>query len=76
MSRNLPNNRLESFQDADHAVYQQKPEEFRKLVLEFCREHGIIKGDSGMQGPRPERTSARDKGIVGVNWSGRCKNSA
>ncbi|HLE81160.1 MAG TPA: alpha/beta hydrolase, partial [Dehalococcoidia bacterium] len=45
MSKNLPKNRLQIFDGVEHAVYVQKQEEFRKLVLEFCREHGIIKGD-------------------------------
>ena len=45
MSKNLPKNRLQIFDGVEHAVYVQKQEEFRKLVLEFCREHEIIKGD-------------------------------
>ncbi len=42
MSRNLPNARLQIFDDAGHGVYRYKSDEFRALVLEFCREHGII----------------------------------
>lgn len=43
MSRNLPKARLEILQDAGHGVYTHKPEEFRKLALEFCRAHAVIK---------------------------------
>ncbi len=43
MSRNLPKARLEIFQDAGHGVYREDPEGFRSLVLEFCREQGVIK---------------------------------
>ncbi len=42
MARNLPNARVEIFQDAGHGVFQHDREGFRALVLEFCREHGII----------------------------------
>ncbi len=42
LSRNLPNARLEIFQDAGHGVFRHKRDEFRELVLEFCREHGIL----------------------------------
>lgn len=45
MSKNLPKNRLQIFDGVEHAVYVQKQEEFRKLVLGFSREHGIIKSD-------------------------------
>lgn len=44
MSRNLPNARLQIFQDTGHGVYRLKRDEFRALVLEFCRQHGILKG--------------------------------
>ena len=44
MSRQIKTNRLQIFDGVEHAVYLQKREEFRKLTLEFCREHGIIKG--------------------------------
>ncbi len=43
MSRNLPNARLEIYQDAEHIIYQEKQEEFRALALEFCRDQGILK---------------------------------
>ncbi|MBI2165212.1 MAG: alpha/beta hydrolase [Chloroflexi bacterium] len=42
MARNIPNARLHIIQDAGHGVYRQARDEFRKLVLEFCREHRII----------------------------------
>ncbi|MEE9284152.1 MAG: alpha/beta hydrolase, partial [Dehalococcoidia bacterium] len=42
MARNLPHSRLEIFQDAGHAIYSQRREEFRALVLDFCKEHRII----------------------------------
>jgi pimeloyl-ACP methyl ester carboxylesterase len=42
LARNLPNARLEIFQDAGHGVFRQKRDEFRELALEFCRGHGII----------------------------------
>ena len=42
LSRNLPNARLQVFQDAGHGIYKQKQNEFRTLVLEFCRDQGII----------------------------------
>ncbi len=44
MARNLPNARLEIVQDSGHGVYRDKPEEFRRLVLDFCRDHGIRHG--------------------------------
>lgn len=44
MSRNLPNARLQIFQDAGHGVYRLKRDEFRELVLDFCHQHGILKG--------------------------------
>ncbi|MFH1140893.1 MAG: alpha/beta hydrolase [Chloroflexota bacterium] len=44
MSRNLPNCRLHIFQDGGHTLHVEKRDEFRKLVLDFCREHGVIKG--------------------------------
>jgi len=43
MSRNLPNSKLEIFQDAGHGVHHQDPEGYRALVLEFCRQNGILK---------------------------------
>ena len=49
MAKNLPVSRVGLFEGAEHSVYQQKPEEYRKLVLEFCREHGIIKGKVTVQ---------------------------
>ncbi len=42
MARNLPNARLEIFQDSGHGVYSHKRDGYRSLVLEFCREHGIL----------------------------------
>ena len=42
MSRNLPNARLEVFRDVGHGVARYKRDEFRALVLEFCRDHDII----------------------------------
>lgn len=45
MSNQIPNSRLQIFDGVEHAVYAQAPEEFRNLVLEFCRDNGIIKGD-------------------------------
>ncbi len=33
---------LEIFQEAGHGVYRHKRDEFRALVLEFCRDHGIL----------------------------------
>ncbi|MDO8749547.1 MAG: alpha/beta hydrolase [Dehalococcoidia bacterium] len=44
MSRNIPNCRLHIFQDGGHTLHVEKRDEFRKLVLDFCREHGIING--------------------------------
>lgn len=44
MSRNLPNCRLHIFQDGGHTLHVEKRDEFRKLVVDFCREHGVIKG--------------------------------
>jgi len=42
MARNLPNARLEIFQDAGHGVFRHKRDEFMDLMLEFCRGHGIL----------------------------------
>ena len=42
LARNLPNARLEIFQDAGHGVFRHKRDEFRELVLEFCGEFGIL----------------------------------
>ena len=42
LSRNLPNAKLQVFQDAGHGIYKQKQEEFRALVVEFCHDQGII----------------------------------
>ncbi len=44
MSRNLPNCKLHIFQDGGHTLHVEKRDEFRKVVLDFCREHGVIKG--------------------------------
>jgi pimeloyl-ACP methyl ester carboxylesterase len=42
MARNLPNARLEIFQEAGHGVFRHEQDEFIALMLEFCRDHGII----------------------------------
>ncbi|MBI2935816.1 MAG: alpha/beta hydrolase [Chloroflexi bacterium] len=42
LARNLPNASLRIFQDSGHGVFRHKREEFRALVLEFCRDHGLI----------------------------------
>ena len=42
LSRNLPNAQLQIFQDAGHGVFRHKRDEFRELVLAFCREHGVL----------------------------------
>ena len=42
MSTHLPNNRLELFEDSGPGVIRQQPQKFRALVVEFCRERGII----------------------------------
>lgn len=42
MARNMPNARLHILQDAGHGVYMQAPDEFRRLVLEFAKECGIL----------------------------------
>lgn len=42
MSMHLPNNRIQLFEDSGPGVYRQQPQKFHALVLEFCREHGII----------------------------------
>ena len=42
MARNIANARLEIFQESGHGVYRHKRDEFRALVLEFCRDHGIL----------------------------------
>ena len=44
MSRSLPDSRLEIYQDAGHNIYRERLDELRALVVEFCREHGIIAG--------------------------------
>ena len=42
LGRNLPNAYMEIIQDSGHGVYRQKPEEFRKLAIEFLSKRGII----------------------------------
>jgi pimeloyl-ACP methyl ester carboxylesterase len=42
LARNLPNARLQIFQDAGHGVYRFKRDEFRALALEFFREQGLL----------------------------------
>jgi pimeloyl-ACP methyl ester carboxylesterase len=42
IARNLPDARLHLFQDAGHGIFRQKPEEFRRLVLDFAREIGLL----------------------------------
>ena len=42
MARNLPNSRLHIFQDGTHAIYAHKRDDFRAVVIEFCRAQGII----------------------------------
>ena len=42
LGRNLPNSRTEIFQDSEHGVYRHKQAEFRKLVLEFCKNIQVI----------------------------------
>ena len=42
LGRNLPNSRTEIFQDSEHGVYKHKQAEFRKLVLEFCKNIQVI----------------------------------
>ncbi len=44
MSRNLPDCRLHIFQDGGHTLHVEKRDEFREVVVDFCREHGVIKG--------------------------------
>ena len=44
MSRNLPNCRLHIFQDGGHTLHVENRDEFRQVVLDFCREQGLIKG--------------------------------
>ena len=41
-ARNRPTGRLHIFQDGTHAIYAHKRDEFRALVIEFCRAQGII----------------------------------
>jgi pimeloyl-ACP methyl ester carboxylesterase len=43
LGRNLPNSRTEIFQDSEHGVYRHKQSEFRQLVIEFCKDHELIK---------------------------------
>lgn len=42
LGRTLPDARTHIIQDSEHGVYRQKPEEFRRLVLEFAREIGHL----------------------------------
>ena len=42
MARNLPNARLEIFQESGHGVYSHERDGYRSLVLEFCREQGVL----------------------------------
>ncbi|MSQ22227.1 MAG: alpha/beta hydrolase [Dehalococcoidia bacterium] len=44
MSRHLPNNRLELFEDSGPGVFRHQPQKLQALVVEFCREQGIIAG--------------------------------
>ncbi len=42
IARNLPNARLQVYQDAGHGIFRQRQEEFRQLVLEFARENELL----------------------------------
>ena len=42
LGRNLLNASMEIIQDSGHGVYRQKPEEFRKLVIDFSSKQGIV----------------------------------
>lgn len=42
LARNLPRARLQILPDAGHGICSLKVDEFSALVLEFCREHGIL----------------------------------
>ena len=43
LSRNLPKAKLHILENAGHGIIHQAPEEFKTLVMDFCREHGVIK---------------------------------
>ncbi|HZU77782.1 MAG TPA: alpha/beta hydrolase [Dehalococcoidia bacterium] len=42
LSRVLPNAELKIWQDGTHGLFRSKRDEFRELVLEFARRHGIL----------------------------------
>ncbi len=42
MAMQLPNNRLELFEECGPGVFRHQAQKFRELVVEFCREQGII----------------------------------
>ena len=42
MSRQIPNSKLKIFDDGGHGLIRERPREVQKLVVEFCREHGVI----------------------------------
>jgi len=42
IARNLPNARLEIFQDAGHGIVNQKRDEFRALMLEWAKGAGLL----------------------------------
>ena len=42
MSRQIPNSKLKIFDDGGHGLIRERPREVQPLVVEFCREHGVI----------------------------------
>lgn len=45
MGKHLPNSRVELFPGAGHCVFTDAREAYQKVLLEFCREKGILKPD-------------------------------
>ena len=42
MSRQIPNSKLKIFDEGGHGLIRERPREVQPLVVEFCREHGVI----------------------------------
>ena len=42
MSRQIPKSKLKIFEDGGHGLIRERPREVQSLVVEFCRERGVI----------------------------------
>ena len=42
MSRNIPKSTLKIYEGGGHGTLRERPREVQELVVQFCREHGVI----------------------------------